>query len=988
MRIYNRSFIMILAVVSGFLIFSSSSFATEHTVSSASEFNSLNLVAGDVVTWLNGTYTNQQIKWNGQAGTATSPIVLKAETPGGVIFTGSSKINFFGSYLIVDGFYWKGGQGSSDHIEFRRNGSDSDFGMNCTIRNCAFDNLFTAEPSKSRWIVLHGSGNVVENCSFMNKLSAGALILVELSYAGSMIPGHIIRKNYFYNITPKDAFATNSGDCEAIRIGVSSDQSISAQVLVEGNYFQSADGENEIITNKSADNTYLHNTFRNCRGSLVLRHGARAHIEGNFFLGEGKPKSGGIRVSDRDHVIINNYMQGLKNDNDIWNNGITLVGGGESSGGTGNGYQNVDNITIAHNTIYDCDDPIFFNDRNSYDPTGTIAYNLVYSENGNIVAGDISGTGQGMTYEGNIFGGSAIGISVTGITEGDADFSASGEIYKPSSTGLAANAAGSEYSSIVNIDIEGIARPNSDLDVGAHEVSGGSGPVIYWPITDGDVGAGVGACFIGADGNVLSECGAVGDYLTVSPVADFSDTGGTKSANISSNVDWTVSADQSWISVSPNSGSGVGSIDITLMSNVSTAVRTGTVTISGSGVEYRSIHITQAGYVAPIAVTGVSIVPATATVAVGGTQQLTLAFTPFDASNQDVSFSSNNTSVATVSTSGLVTTISEGIAKISVTTDDGGFTASSIITASAPSTGFNWALNQPLTATGTPDGDNVASNIVDGDVASRWSVSGFPQSATIDLGALIKINQTEVVCYDSRAYQYLIECSLAEDGTYTTIVDRSENSTPGAVAAPIIDVIADIDARYVRITVSGADQYTGPWVSLTELRVFGEGERAAIAVIGVSLDQSIMELIEGETLQLSALIDPNNATDKGVSYSSSNASIAMVDANGLVNAVAEGTATITVTTSDGNFTDSLEIKVISQQPLLSINSDLTVVYPNPANNYILLPKNLHGSYSILDISGRKIISGFVNNNQVDINWLKTGVYFIDVSDHRLKFIKN
>ena len=146
-----------LIILLGLVLASFRSSATEYTVSSDDEFNDLTLVAGDIVTWLDGTYTDQRINWSGQQGTAENPIILKAETPGGVIFTGDSRINFFGSYLIVDGFFWKGGEGASNHIEFRRSGSDTDFGINCTIRNCAFDNLFTTEPDKSRWIVLYGS---------------------------------------------------------------------------------------------------------------------------------------------------------------------------------------------------------------------------------------------------------------------------------------------------------------------------------------------------------------------------------------------------------------------------------------------------------------------------------------------------------------------------------------------------------------------------------------------------------------------------------------------------------------------------------------------------------------------------------------------------------------------------------------------------------------------------------------------------------------
>ncbi|NVO58729.1 T9SS type A sorting domain-containing protein, partial [Rhodobacteraceae bacterium B1Z28] len=81
------------------------------------------------------------------------------------------------------------------------------------------------------------------------------------------------------------------------------------------------------------------------------------------------------------------------------------------------------------------------------------------------------------------------------------------------------------------------------------------------------------------------------------------------------------------------------------------------------------------------------------------------------------------------------------------------------------------------------------------------------------------------VCYNDRAYQYTIEVS--EDGNnYTEIVDRSNNSTGGSNSSPIADNFSEIDARYVRITVSGADDYSGDWVSIEELKVFGYSSSA------------------------------------------------------------------------------------------------------------------------------------------------------------------
>jgi len=65
----------------------------------------------------------------------------------------------------------------------------------------------------------------------------------------------------------------------------------------------------------------------------------------------------------------------------------------------------------------------------------------------------------------------------------------------------------------------------------------------------------------------------------------------------------------------------------------------------------------------------------------------------------------------------------------------------------------------------------------------------------------------------------------------------------------------------------------------------------------------------GRKLQLEATITPENATNKTVTWTSSNPEVATVDANGLVTAVANGTCTITATTTDGNFTATCNITV-------------------------------------------------------------------------------
>jgi hypothetical protein len=136
-----------------------------------------------------------------------------------------------------------------------------------------------------------------------------------------------------------------------------------------------------------------------------------------------------------------------------------------------------------------------------------------------------------------------------------------------------------------------------------------------------------------------------------------------------------------------------------------------------------------------------------------------------------------------------------------------------------PSSAQNLAFNKPATASSN-DG-NLPSNAVDGSTATRWSASGFPQWLEVDLGAVYSINRTELVSYQDRAYQFTVESKTTSTGTYTQIVNRNANTTPGTDASPITDNFGPVNARYVRLTVSGASGYTGPWSSIEEFRVFG-----------------------------------------------------------------------------------------------------------------------------------------------------------------------
>ncbi len=109
------------------------------------------------------------------------------------------------------------------------------------------------------------------------------------------------------------------------------------------------------------------------------------------------------------------------------------------------------------------------------------------------------------------------------------------------------------------------------------------------------------------------------------------------------------------------------------------------------------------------------------------------------------------------------------------------------------------------------------------------------------------------------------------------------------------------------ITGEPADAPTGS-VTIT---VANAGAQA-IPVTGITITPAELSMLVGSTQQLVAAVIPENATDKNVTWSSDNETVATVDANGVVTAAAPGSATITVTTADGGKTATCAVTVSAQ----------------------------------------------------------------------------
>ena len=262
---------------------------------------------GDSITMANGIWHDVDLVFDADGAKGDS-ITVRAETPGEVILTGKSNLRIGGQYLKVEGLWFHRGALDRGHvIAFRTNRAARHSRItNCAVTEFNPDNWLL----QYKWVSLYGTHNRVDHCYFAGKTHDGATLVVWLEDPPADEPNyHRIDHNHF-GYRPE--LGKNGG--ETIRIGTSSRSMQDSYTVVEHNLFERTNGEHEIISNKSGHNTYQHNTFLEAQGALTLRHGNHATIRENWFLGGGKPGTGGVRVIGEDHLVTHNYFSELEGD--------------------------------------------------------------------------------------------------------------------------------------------------------------------------------------------------------------------------------------------------------------------------------------------------------------------------------------------------------------------------------------------------------------------------------------------------------------------------------------------------------------------------------------------------------------------------------------------------------------------------------------------------------------------------------------------------
>ena len=375
---------------------------------------------------------------------------------------------------------------------------------------------------------------------------------------------------------------------------------------------------------------------------------------------------------------------------------------------------------------------------------------------------------------------------------------------------------------------------------------------------------------------------------------------------------------------------------LTVNGTVDTLQADANVTVSGNGDIKKQ---TGSGQIS-VSVAGVSLDKTEIVLVEDSSEKLTATVEPTNATNKNVTWSSDHEAIATVDQNGTVTARNGGQAIITVTTADGSKTATCTVRVRiqigepVQSVGLNKTeLALEVGKTGTLEAKVEPSDATNKNVT--WSSSN-PEVATVDNGVVTAVSAGEAIITVTtedggktatckvtvNAPQTVpvtgvtldkAELTLEEGSTGTlTATVAPQNATNNTVtwssSNPEFVTVANgtvtaVSAGTATITVTTADGNHKATCTVTVIP-------KTVQVSGIQVQGSASVYVGGST-KLTATVTPTNATNQKVTWSSNNESVATVGTDGTVTAVSAGTATITVTTEDGQKTAACTVTVLS-----------------------------------------------------------------------------
>jgi poly(beta-D-mannuronate) lyase len=396
---------------------------------------------GDRITLADGTYSLGSDIKIAKSGTAQNPIVIAAENIGKAIIKGSGTFDITASHIAVEGFVFNNSSTlevpvGSHHVRLSRN-------------------VFQLSSSVKNWVSVAGDDAEVDHNTFQKKSTVGVFLQIIGPGTADMAKRVHIHRNLFKEHT---FGGTNGG--ESIRLGLSTRQHGKAAALVENNLFDKANGDPEAISVKSSDNVIRHNTIRNSKGTITLRHGWNNTVDGNMLIGG----TAGIRVFGNDHVVINNVVQNSTR------SPLVELGGGDIKDDTKNlnVHEAADRILVAHNTLVSAGLGISTvlqvgASGEKFNPdTVTVANNIM-------VGGVRVEKSTNLTWQGNLATVKTTAMPITGYRVVNPQLVQADGLYRLSPLSPALRAATVTVDKVTS-DMDGQARPQQNRSIGADEL--------------------------------------------------------------------------------------------------------------------------------------------------------------------------------------------------------------------------------------------------------------------------------------------------------------------------------------------------------------------------------------------------------------------------------------------------------------------------------------------------------------------------------------
>ena len=394
--------------------------------------------------------------------------------------------------------------------------------------------------------------------------------------------------------------------------------------------------------------------------------------------------------------------------------------------------------------------------------------------------------------------------------------------------------------------------------------------------------------------------------------------GGGVEIKVEANVSFDVTPNVEWIHFVGTKALSNSTVSLTVDENPTYSAREGKVEIKQkNGTISHSVTVKQAGR---IAVTSVTLDKTSLSLNAGDSETLTATVKPTNATDKTVTWFSSDESVATVDNAGKVTAIKEGTA--SIIAQSGEKTAECKVSVYVAVTSVELSNNELTLIEGDSETLTVLvkpDNATDKTVV--WTSSN-EKIATVEKGKVTAVKVGEVTI-TAKVGDKTAECKVLVIPVPVSSVSLNQASLDlviGQQTTLIATVLPD-NAADKTVTWSSSNEAVAAVDLNGVVTGVGEGEAtitakagdiiaeclvtvSSIPVSSIELNQTSLTLLLGEQAVLTATVQPDNATDKTVTWTSSNNSVATVE-NGVVKGVGPGSVMITASAGDQSATCSV-----------------------------------------------------------------------------------